>query len=63
VYFFRPQTLDDKIFCEEMGEKTCIVKRTFINHFPNILIFTLKRFEFDVENMVRKKLNDYLEFP
>ncbi len=38
------------------------MKRSFIKHFPKILIFTLKRFEFDVENMVRKKLNDYFEF-
>lgn len=30
---------------------------------PNILIFTLKRFEFDYENMIRYKLNDYFEFP
>jgi hypothetical protein len=30
---------------------------------PNILIITLKRFEFDYDNHSRHKLNDYFEFP
>lgn len=30
---------------------------------PNTLAFTLKRFEFDYNTMLRYKLNDYFEFP
>lgn len=30
---------------------------------PNILILTLKRFEFDYDSHSRHKLNDYFEFP
>lgn len=30
---------------------------------PNILVITLKRFEFDYETQSRSKLNDYFEFP
>lgn len=50
-------------FSEELGRKTRATKRTFFDKMPNILIFTLKRFEFDYENMIRYKLNDYFEFP
>ena len=30
---------------------------------PRYLLATLKRFDFDFDLMIRKKLNDYFEFP
>ncbi len=30
--------------------------------FPNILVFTLNRFEFDYETFQRVKLNSYFEY-
>jgi ubiquitin C-terminal hydrolase len=41
--------------------KAC--RRCYITKMPNILIFTLKRFEFDFDSQSRHKLNDHFEFP
>ena len=65
AYFIKGQNLENEnmYFSEELGRKTRAMKRTFFEKTPNILIFTLKRFEFDMESMLRYKLNDYFEFP
>lgn len=34
-----------------------------IKHLPNILLVSLRRFEFDFDRMARVKVNDYCEFP
>lgn len=37
--------------------------RTCLKEVPNNLIFHLKRFEFDLNDLSRRKINDYFEFP
>lgn len=54
---------DNMYFSEELNKKVKATKRSYIRLLPNSLVFTLKRFEFDYNLMVRSKLNDYLEFP
>ena len=54
---------DNKINCEECKTKVACNKRQIFKNFPNILVIALKRFEFDYDNMIKYKLNDYFEFP
>ena len=54
---------DNKINCEECKTKVACNKRQIFKNFPNILVINLKRFEFDYDNMIKYKLNDYFEFP
>ena len=35
-------------YSEELNRKVRAKKRTYLEHMPNILILTLKRFEFDL---------------
>jgi ubiquitin C-terminal hydrolase len=64
-YLIKPQTLDweNMYFCEELGKKMKADRRCYIAKMPNILILTLKRFEYDFDSQSRHKLNDYFEFP
>ena len=39
------------------------IRRTCIKEVPDNLILHLKRFDFDMETLLRKKLNDHFEFP
>ena len=63
--FVRWETLekDNAYFCEQCDKKIRAQKRTSFNTLPNILIISLKRFEFDIKTLAKKKLNDYFEFP
>ena len=46
-----------------MVKKIKVKKRCCIKSLPNKLIITLKRFEFDLNTMMKMKINDYFEFP
>ena len=39
------------------------VKHNNVKRLPKNLVISLKRFEFDYDQMVRRKINDYFEFP
>ena len=54
---------DNKFSCSQCQKKVDAKKRTCINTLPDNLIVHLKRFEFDLEQMRRIKVNDYCEFP
>ena len=54
---------DNCIFCPECNKKMPAVKSQNFKTLPRMLIFVLKRFEFDFNTMTRTKLNDYYEFP
>lgn len=54
---------DNKIEDEEAGRKVDAIRRCTIRDLPNTLIIHLKRFEFDLETMDRKKVNDFITFP
>ena len=62
---FEPEKLDgeNKYLCAECEKKFVAIKRTTIKSLPNILVVTLKRFEFDFEQNKRRKINEYFEFP
>lgn len=54
---------ENKYFCDKYGKKIKVKKRCCIKSLPNKLIITLKRFEFDLNTMMKMKINDYFEFP
>lgn len=49
--------------CEECGRKVSAESTLRLQHLPNVLIFTLRRFGYDMEERRRFKLNDRFEFP
>ena len=51
------------IFCPECKKKCPAVKSQNFKNLPRMLIFVLKRFEFNYETMKKVKINDYYEFP
>lgn len=48
--------------CEKCDKKVDALRRTCLKTLPRYMIMTLKRFEFDMDRMVRVKLNDFFEF-
>ena len=54
---------DNCIICEKCNKKVPSVKNQDFQTLPRILMFVLKRFEFDYIKMTRYKINDYFEFP
>lgn len=54
---------DNAYMCERCDAKVKAVKRVCLKTLPEILIVTLKRFEFDYETMEKFKLNTYCSFP
>ncbi|PSN73883.1 ubiquitin C-terminal hydrolase-like protein [Corynespora cassiicola Philippines] len=55
---------ENKYKCESCGGKFVdAVKRTCLKEVPDNLIFHLKRFDFDLVEMRRSKINDRFEFP
>ena len=54
---------DNCIFCPECKKKMPAVKSQSFKILPRMLIFVLKRFEFDFNTMTKIKVNDYYEFP
>jgi ubiquitin C-terminal hydrolase len=56
-------TEDNQYLCEKCDKKVDALKRVCIKKLPRYMIMTLKRFEFDFDQMVRVKVNDRFEFP
>ncbi|CAM9357233.1 unnamed protein product, partial [Phaeothamnion confervicola] len=54
---------DNKYRCDKCGDYVTAQRRCTIKELPRTLIVHLKRFEFDVETMTRRKLNHRLAFP
>ena len=54
---------DNCILCPTCNKKMPAIKSQNFKTLPRMLIFVLKRFEFDFNTMSRIKLNDYYEFP
>ena len=54
---------DNAILCETCKKKISAKKNQDFKTLPRILMFVLKRFEFDYNTMTRYKINDYFEFP
>ena len=53
---------DNQYHCEKCDKKVDALKRTCLMEMPRYMLTTLKRFDFDFDLMIRKKLNDYFEF-
>jgi ubiquitin C-terminal hydrolase len=49
--------------CDHCESKVTAVRRVCVKYLPNILMITLRRFEFNYDSMKRLKVNDYCEFP
>lgn len=55
---------DNKYKCESCGGRFVnAVKRSCLKSIPDNLIFHLKRFDFDLINLQRSKINDHFGFP
>jgi hypothetical protein len=54
---------DNQIEDSTSGRKVDALRRCAIRQLPSTLIIHLKRFEFDLETMNRKKVNDLITFP
>lgn len=54
---------DNAWMCEKCDKKVDAVKRACIKRLPRFIFFTLRRFDFDFDKMMRLKVNDYYEFP
>ena len=63
--YFKTEVMDgdNKINCEQCNEKRTCHKHLLLKTLPNILVISLKRFEFDYNTMMKYKLNKYFEFP
>ena len=63
--YFKTEIMDgdNKINCEDCKTKRTCHKHLILKTLPNILVISLKRFEFDYAEMVKYKLNKYFEFP
>ena len=63
--YFKTEIMDgdNKINCENCKTKRICHKHLILKTLPNILVISLKRFEFDYTEMVKYKLNKYFEFP
>ena len=54
---------DNKYLCGHCNNKRDAQKRTYLVQLPQVLILHLKRFEFDLEQLRKIKVNDFCEFP
>ncbi|KAK9457023.1 hypothetical protein V1511DRAFT_486817 [Dipodascopsis uninucleata] len=54
---------DNKYWCSQCAAHVEAEKRICFKNLPDHLIFHLKRFDFDLQTMLRSKINDYFEFP
>lgn len=54
---------ENAYLCDKCNTKVDTLKRICLKKLPNNLIIVLKRFEFDFDNMMKLKINDYCEFP
>ena len=51
------------IYCQHCNKKIPAVKSQNFKTLPRMLLFVLKRFEFDYDTMQKTKINDRYEFP
>ena len=54
---------ENAIFCQQCNKKIPAIKHQSFKILPRVLIFVLKRFEFNYNTMTKIKINDYYEFP
>ncbi|KKY17496.1 putative ubiquitin c-terminal hydrolase [Phaeomoniella chlamydospora] len=54
---------DNKYSCSRCNQHVDAVKRACLKDVPDHLIFHLKRFDFDINTMTRRKINDEFAFP
>lgn len=54
---------DNKYKCEACDRHVDAVKRACLKDIPDNVIFHLKRFDFSVRSLERRKINDYFAFP
>ena len=54
---------DNCIFCQKCNKKMRVIKSINFKSLPRILLFVLKRFEFNYNTMKKVKINDYYDFP
>ena len=54
---------DNAYACDDCNAKVVAKRRLCIRSLPNVLIFSLRRFDFDMDTMNRVKLNSFCEFP
>lgn len=54
---------DNCYLCEKCGRRVTAQRRCAIKQLPPMLMVHLKRFEFDLGTMSRKKLNHRCSFP
>lgn len=54
---------ENAYFCDKCDKKVKALKRVCLKDLPQIMIVTLKRFEFDYDTMEKFKLNTYCSFP
>jgi len=54
---------DNAYMCEKYGRKVDATKRYSIKSLSNMLTFSLKRFDYDVNVQRKIKINDYFSFP
>ncbi|KAI3646137.1 hypothetical protein MP228_009065 [Amoeboaphelidium protococcarum] len=63
--FIKEEVLDgdNKYFCGQCQTHVSATKRICVQDLPPVLVFSLKRFDFDFETMRRLKIYDRFEFP
>ena len=63
--YIRGEVLDgsNKYFCSNCNCKRESIKRCCVKTLPNVLICHLKRFDFDLEQLRKIKVNDRFEYP
>ena len=49
--------------CDRCDKRVKAKRRASFKYLPNTLIVVLKRFEFDLQRNIKKKIYDYYEFP
>ena len=54
---------DNCIFCPKCNKKFPAIKAQSFKVLPRMLMFVLKRFEFDFDKMQKYKINNHYEFP
>ena len=54
---------DNKYLCEEYNAKVTASKKCLLDNLQNTIIVHLKRFEFNISDMRRIKINERFEFP
>lgn len=54
---------DNAYMCEKCEVKRDTLKRATIKRLPNVLFFTLNRFDINYDLMCKVKINDYFSFP